>query len=192
MNSTQRKIRWGILGPGTIAKAFAGGVAHSRTGTAGRDRRAQSGQGGPRRNFPGARILDGYDALARRPGGRRGLHRDAASEPRRMGDQGGGGRQARAVRKADGAHRLRGRRDDPRGAQGRHLPRRGLHVPPAPADGEAGRAGQIGRDRRRPDDQVELRLRHAAASCRSTGSTPTISPAAASSMSAAIRSRWRA
>ena len=33
MNSAQKKIRWGILGPGTIAKAFAGGVAHSRTGT---------------------------------------------------------------------------------------------------------------------------------------------------------------
>ena len=69
--------------------------------------------------------------------------------------------------------------------------RRGLHVPPASADGEAGRAGQIRRDRRGADDQVELRLRHAAASCRSTGSSPTISPAAASSMSAAIRSRWR-
>ena len=78
-----------------------------------------------------------------------------------MGDQGGGGRQARALRKADGADRLRGRRDDPCGAQGRHLSRRSLHVPPASADAEAGRAGQVGRDRRGQDDQVELRLRHA-------------------------------
>ena len=78
-----------------------------------------------------------------------------------MGDQGGRGRQARALRKADGAHRLRGRRDDPCGAQGRHLSRRSLHVPAASADRKAGRAGQVGRDRRRQDDQVELRLRHA-------------------------------
>ena len=60
-----------------------------------------------------------------------------------------------------------------------------------PQTAKLGRAGQVGRDRRSPDDQVELRLRHAAASCRSTGSMPTISPAAASSMSAAIPSRWR-
>ena len=45
------------------------------------------------------------------------------------------------------------------------------------------KSGAIGEVRH---DQVELRLRHAAASCRSTGSTPTTSPAAASSMSAAI------
>jgi predicted dehydrogenase len=25
-------LRWGILGPGGIAKAFAGGIAHSKTG----------------------------------------------------------------------------------------------------------------------------------------------------------------
>ena len=49
-----------------------------------------------------------------------------------------------------------------------------------------------GVDRRGPHDPVELRLPDAEASCRSTGSSPTISPAAASSMSAAIRSRWRA
>ena len=32
MNAAVKKLRWGILGPGTIAKAFAGGLAHSRTG----------------------------------------------------------------------------------------------------------------------------------------------------------------
>ena len=31
MTST-KKIRWGIIGPGSIAKAFAGGVANSRLG----------------------------------------------------------------------------------------------------------------------------------------------------------------
>lgn len=31
MNS-DRPIRWGIIGPGTIARTFADGVAHSRTG----------------------------------------------------------------------------------------------------------------------------------------------------------------
>src|ERR687888_277533 len=32
MTSATKKIRWGIIGPGGIAKAFAGGVAGSRTG----------------------------------------------------------------------------------------------------------------------------------------------------------------
>ncbi len=29
---TSEPLRWGIIGPGGIARAFAGGVAHSRTG----------------------------------------------------------------------------------------------------------------------------------------------------------------
>ncbi len=32
MSTSSSTVRWGILGPGNIAKAFAGGVAHSRTG----------------------------------------------------------------------------------------------------------------------------------------------------------------
>ncbi|MEH3127741.1 aldo/keto reductase [Agrobacterium cavarae] len=56
-------IRWGIIGPGTIAKTFAEGVAHSTTGrlvaiaTRNPDRQGLSD------GFPGARIVNGYDAL---------------------------------------------------------------------------------------------------------------------------------
>ena len=154
-------IRWGILGPGSIAKAFAGGVAGSRTGKLVAIGTRNPGKPGLAETFPRRPHPRRLRGAARRPGGRRGLYRDAASRPCRMGDQGGGSRQARAVRKAAGADRLRGRRDDPCGAQGRHLSRRSLHVPAASADAEAGRAGQVRRHRRGPDDQVELRLRHA-------------------------------
>lgn len=67
MNSESRKIRWGILGPGNIAKAFAGGVAHSRTGTLAAIGARNPGKAGLAENFPGARILDGYDALLSDP-----------------------------------------------------------------------------------------------------------------------------
>ncbi|RWO97426.1 MAG: oxidoreductase [Mesorhizobium sp.] len=60
-------IRWGILGPGTIAKAFAGGVAHSRTGTLVAIAARNPGKSGLAENFPGARILDGYEALLADP-----------------------------------------------------------------------------------------------------------------------------
>ena len=162
MNAATEKIRWGILGPGTIAKAFAGGVAHSRTGTSSPSARAIPARRASPRLSPAPASSTATTRCLSDPGGRCDLHFDAASEPCRMGDQGGGSRQARALRKADGADRLRGRRDDPCGAQGRHLSRRSLHVPPASADGEAGRAGQVGRHRRSAHDQVELRLRHAA------------------------------
>ena len=58
MTSTPRKIRWGILGPGTIAKAFAGGVAHSRTGTVVALGARNPGKPGLAEAFPGARILN--------------------------------------------------------------------------------------------------------------------------------------
>ena len=62
MTENQR-IRWGIIGPGTIAHTFANGVAHSRTGiltaiaTRNPDKPGLSGR------FPGARIVNGYEAL---------------------------------------------------------------------------------------------------------------------------------
>lgn len=56
-------IRWGILGPGDIAKAFAGGVAGSRTGTLAALGARNPGKEGLAQTFPGARILDGYQAL---------------------------------------------------------------------------------------------------------------------------------
>ncbi|MGX5848475.1 aldo/keto reductase [Mesorhizobium sp. PL10] len=60
-------IRWGILGPGDIAKAFAGGLAGSRTGTIVALGARNPGKEGLARTFPGARILDGYDALLADP-----------------------------------------------------------------------------------------------------------------------------
>jgi predicted dehydrogenase/aryl-alcohol dehydrogenase-like predicted oxidoreductase len=66
MNTTGR-IRWGILGPGSIAKAFAGGVAASRTGTLAALGTRDPGKAGLAETFPGARILKGYDALLADP-----------------------------------------------------------------------------------------------------------------------------
>jgi predicted dehydrogenase/aryl-alcohol dehydrogenase-like predicted oxidoreductase len=60
-------IRWGILGPGDIAKAFARGVAGSRTGTIVALGARNPGKAGLAQTFPGARILDGYDALLADP-----------------------------------------------------------------------------------------------------------------------------
>src|SRR3954464_3105605 len=67
MAVTQEILRWGIIGPGSIAKAFAGGLAHSQTG-----RLAAIGTRNPERpglaeDFPGARIIAGYDALLADP-----------------------------------------------------------------------------------------------------------------------------
>ena len=67
MTSAQTKIRWGIIGPGNIAKAFAGGVAHSRTGVLAAIGTRDPGKAGLAESFPGARILDGYDALLSDP-----------------------------------------------------------------------------------------------------------------------------
>ena len=67
MNSLPEKIRWGILGPGAIAKAFAGGVAHSRTGLLAAIATRNPGRAGLAETFPGARILAGYDALLADP-----------------------------------------------------------------------------------------------------------------------------
>ena len=62
-SQTPSKIRWGILGPGGIAKAFAGGVAHSRTGELVAIATRDPNKPGLADAFPGARILDDYDAL---------------------------------------------------------------------------------------------------------------------------------
>ncbi|MBZ9811846.1 MULTISPECIES: aldo/keto reductase [unclassified Mesorhizobium] len=56
-------IRWGILGPGSIAKAFASGVAGSRNGKLAAIGARDPGKPGLAQSFPGARILDGYEAL---------------------------------------------------------------------------------------------------------------------------------
>lgn len=67
MNSEPGKIRWGILGPGGIAKAFAGGVAGSRNGVLAAIGARNPGKPGLAEAFPGARLLDGYDGLLADP-----------------------------------------------------------------------------------------------------------------------------
>ncbi|MEI8717334.1 aldo/keto reductase [Mesorhizobium sp. ISC11] len=60
-------IRWGILGPGSIAQSFAGGVAASDTGKLVAIGARNPAKPGLAESFPGARILDGYDALLADP-----------------------------------------------------------------------------------------------------------------------------
>ncbi|KAA0690882.1 oxidoreductase [Neorhizobium sp. P12A] len=62
MRSTN-PIRWGIIGPGTIAKTFADGIAHSRTGKLVAIATRNPQKPGLAEGFPGARIVNGYDAL---------------------------------------------------------------------------------------------------------------------------------
>src|SRR3569623_2160891 len=65
--TTDRKLRWGIIGPGSIARDFRDGVKDSKTGQlvaiASRDPRKP----GLADQFPGARILAGYDAMLKDP-----------------------------------------------------------------------------------------------------------------------------
>lgn len=60
-------IRWGIIGPGTIARTFADGIAHSRTGKLEAIASRNPDKPGLADGFPGARILHGYDALLSDP-----------------------------------------------------------------------------------------------------------------------------
>src|SRR3954464_13354846 len=65
--TTDRKLRWGILGPGGIAQAFRDGVKDSKTGTLAAIATRNPQKPGLAETFPGARILDGYDALLKDP-----------------------------------------------------------------------------------------------------------------------------
>lgn len=60
-------IRWGIIGPGTIARTFADGIAHSKTGKLVAIASRNPGKPGLADGFPGARIVDGYEALLADP-----------------------------------------------------------------------------------------------------------------------------
>lgn len=60
-------VRWGILGPGTIARAFAGGLARSRSGRLVAIGARNPGKPEYATHFPGARVHDGYDALLADP-----------------------------------------------------------------------------------------------------------------------------
>lgn len=57
------KIRWGIIGPGSIAKAFRDGVAQAEHGELVAIATRNPGKPGLAEEFPGARIVHGYDAL---------------------------------------------------------------------------------------------------------------------------------
>ncbi|MBB3659286.1 putative dehydrogenase/aryl-alcohol dehydrogenase-like putative oxidoreductase [Rhizobium sp. BK650] len=61
--TSDNRIRWGIIGPGTIARTFADGVAHSRTGKLVAIATRNPDKPGLAEGFPGARIVNGYDAL---------------------------------------------------------------------------------------------------------------------------------
>ena len=134
------KIRWGILGPGTIARAFAGGVAHSRSGALVALGARDASKPGYADQFPGARVHAGYEALLADPeidavyiATPHPHHAEWAIKAAEAGKHA-------LVEKPFGLTRLRGGRDVPRRPPRRHLHRRGLHVPPASADGEADRA----------------------------------------------------
>jgi predicted dehydrogenase/aryl-alcohol dehydrogenase-like predicted oxidoreductase len=58
-----KKVRWGIIGPGSIAKAFQGGVAGSKHAELVAIATRNPEKPGLATDFPGARILKGYDAL---------------------------------------------------------------------------------------------------------------------------------
>ena len=62
MNGT-KPVNWGIIGPGTIARTFAGGLAHSRTGRLAAIATRNPDRPGLAEKFPGARIVAGYQAL---------------------------------------------------------------------------------------------------------------------------------
>ena len=61
------KFAWGILAPGGIAKQFADGVAGSRLSRIAAIASRDSKKSGLAESFPGARILQGYDALLADP-----------------------------------------------------------------------------------------------------------------------------
>lgn len=67
MTSTTSPLRWGIIGPGGIAKAFAGGLAHSASGTLVAIGTRDPDRPGLAEDFPSARIVKGYDALLADP-----------------------------------------------------------------------------------------------------------------------------
>jgi predicted dehydrogenase/aryl-alcohol dehydrogenase-like predicted oxidoreductase len=60
---TEDRLGWGIIGPGTIARTFAEGVAHSRTGRIAAIGTRNPDRPGLAEGFPGARIVSGYQAL---------------------------------------------------------------------------------------------------------------------------------
>jgi predicted dehydrogenase len=61
-------VRWGILGPGTIARDFFAGAAGSASGEIVALGTRNSGKPGLAEQFPGTRLIEGYEALLADPG----------------------------------------------------------------------------------------------------------------------------
>ena len=60
-------IRWGIIGPGAIAKDFRRGVLDSKLGKLEAIATRNPGKASLKEDFPEARILEGYDAILKDP-----------------------------------------------------------------------------------------------------------------------------
>jgi len=65
--TTDRKLRWGIIGPGAIARDFRDGVKDSRHGQLVAIATRDPNKPGLADQFPGARIHAGYDAILQDP-----------------------------------------------------------------------------------------------------------------------------
>jgi predicted dehydrogenase/aryl-alcohol dehydrogenase-like predicted oxidoreductase len=62
-----KPINWGIIGPGTIARTFASGLAHSSSGKLVAIGTRDPDKPGLGKQFPGARLIAGYQALIEDP-----------------------------------------------------------------------------------------------------------------------------
>jgi len=67
MPTTATSIRWGIIGPGAIARDFRNGMADSKSGKLVAIASRDPGKAGLAEQFPGARILSGYQAMLEDP-----------------------------------------------------------------------------------------------------------------------------
>jgi predicted dehydrogenase/aryl-alcohol dehydrogenase-like predicted oxidoreductase len=67
MSSKSSPLRWGIIGPGAIAKDFTRGLADSKHGKLEAVATRNPGKPGLAEDFPGARVLEGYDAILADP-----------------------------------------------------------------------------------------------------------------------------
>lgn len=65
--SSEQLIRWGIIGPGTVARTFAEGIIQSTTGRLVAIATRNPDRPGLGEGFPGARIVKGYDVLLADP-----------------------------------------------------------------------------------------------------------------------------
>lgn len=63
MLADNRPLNWGIIGPGSIAQAFAGGLYNSRTGQLVAIASRSASDSRLAEQFPGAKIHQGYDTL---------------------------------------------------------------------------------------------------------------------------------